>query len=36
VEDILCALKHHKEIAMGIDVFDVQQGTADRPTFKAV
>ena len=27
VEDMLCALKHHKEIATGIDVFDVHQGT---------
>jgi hypothetical protein len=36
VEDMLCALKHCKEIATGIDVLDVHQGAADGPTFKAV
>lgn len=33
---MLCALKQRKEIATAIDVFDVHQGAADGPTFKAV
>jgi hypothetical protein len=36
VEDMLRALKLRKEIATGIDVFDVHQGAADGPTFMAV